>query len=75
MRPTVTSDGRALLEALGPILEPAQTLRYAPDSIFAAVSDAELGVAARALRTISFSCITGAEKLERLVHLRTRAGS
>lgn len=64
--------GRARLEALGPILEPARELRYAPDAIFADVADDELEIAARALRAISYSCITGAAKLERIVHLRQK---
>jgi hypothetical protein len=63
--------GRALLEALGPILEPARTLRYQPDGDFDDVTTHELELAARALRAISWSCITGAHKLERLVLLRS----
>lgn len=65
--------GRARLEALGPILQPARELRNAPDAIFADVPDDELEIAARALRAISYSCITGAAKLERIAHLRRKA--
>ena len=65
--------GRARLEALGPILQPARELRNAPDAIFADVADDELEIAARALRAISYSCVTGAAKLERIVHLRQKA--
>lgn len=64
--------GRARLEALGPILEPARALRYEPDSLFDDVSDGDLELAARGLRAISYSCITGAAKLERIVLLREK---
>lgn len=65
--------GRAHLEELGPILQPARSLRNLPDAIFGDVADDELEMAARALRAISYSCITGAAKLERIVHLRRQA--
>jgi hypothetical protein len=67
--------GRARLDALGPILQPARELRNVPDAIFADVADDELAVAARALRAISYSCVTGAAKLERIVHLRQQAAA
>lgn len=65
--------GRDHLEALGPILEPARKLRYLPDAVFGDLADEELEMAARALRAISYSCIAGADKLERIVHLRHKA--
>lgn len=65
--------GRALLEALGPILEPARTLRYQADDDFDDVGTDELELAARALRAISWSCIKGAHHLERIAVLRQQA--
>jgi hypothetical protein len=62
--------GRALLEALGPLLEPARALRYENPSTFADVTDDDLERAARSLKALSYSCAQGARLLERVVGAR-----
>ena len=57
--------GRALLEALGPILTPVRELRYRPAEEFADVTDDELEIAARYLRAIAYSCTQGEAVLRR----------
>lgn len=64
--------GRPLLEYLGPLLEPARSLRYENPSTFVDVTDDELERAERALKAISYSCQQGARLLARVREARNR---
>lgn len=63
--------GRALLEALGPILTPVRELRYRPAEEFADVTLEELEIAARYLRAIAYSCTQGEAVLRRALLSRS----
>lgn len=63
--------GRELLEALGPILEPAREIRYRDDADFDDVTTDEIRRAVASLHAIAYSCTTGARKLE---SIRARRG-
>lgn len=58
--------GRALLDALGPLLEPVRRLRYENRTSFDDVTVEELERAERALKALSYSCAEGARFLERI---------
>lgn len=67
--------GRALLEALGPLLGPARSVRYENPDSFTDVTDDELERAARSLRAISYSCAEGARLLDRVRNARSSSGN
>lgn len=64
--PAGARSGRDLLDALGPMLDPARAVRYQSPTSFDGVSVDELDAAARSLKAIAYSCQEGARLLERV---------
>lgn len=63
--------GRLRLEEVFAGLKPIRDLRYDPDDLFDDVPTEALDPAIRWLRAASFSALTGARKLERILNNRT----
>lgn len=62
--------GRALLERIPAELDAARQVRYEPEASFAELTLDEIDNAARWLRAASYSCTTGARKLEQIARTR-----
>lgn len=67
--------GRALLDELGPILEPVRRLRFESSTSFGDVGDDDLERAARSLHAIAYSATEGARLLERVAAGRRADGN
>jgi hypothetical protein len=62
--------GRSTIEAVSDAVRVARALRYEDPSTFDDLTPEELDVVARGLRAVSYSCIEGARKLERILTVR-----